>query len=139
MEFSKEILNSILKAKKDLVLTAGNATYTLDKKGIAELLERTGDHAVVTLGTTASADVKDAVTDVYTIGLSSGTATQKVKITNFGEKIEVGIQLDASTPKKLKKVEVLNLDTNQSHKAKVNKNEAQYEIKAAGSYVVVQK
>ncbi|REB08509.1 peptidase S8 [Sporosarcina sp. BI001-red] len=138
VEFSKAVLKQIEKSGKDLVLKAGNAAYTFEDDAVGELLSRAGD-AVITLGTSSSADVKNAVTDVYAIELSKGTAAQKSALKKFDEEIAVAIQVDEATAKQLKKAEALNLVTNQSSKVKVKKNEAQFNIEAAGSYVIVQK
>ncbi|WP_432354122.1 S8 family serine peptidase [Sporosarcina sp. A2] len=138
VEFSKAVLKQIEKSGKDLVLKAGNAVYTFEADAVEELLSRAGD-AVITLGTSSSADVKNAVTDVYTIEFSKGTAAEKTAVKKFDEVIAVAIQLDEETAKQLKKAEALNVSTNKSSKAKVKKNEAQFDIEAAGSYVIVQK
>ncbi len=138
VEFSKSVLKLIEKSGKDLVLKAGNAAYTFEDDAVEELLSRAGD-AVITLGTSSSAKVKNAVTDVYSIEFSKGTAAHKSAVKKFEEEISVAIQLDEATAKKLKKAEVLNVSTNKSSKVKVKKNEVQFEIEAAGSYVIVQK
>ncbi|MGN7408141.1 S8 family serine peptidase [Sporosarcina sp. SAFN-010] len=139
VEFSKALLKQIEKSEKDLVLKAGNAVYTFEDDAVEELMERTGGDAVITVGTSSSSAVKNAVSDVYTIDFAKGTATQKSAVNKFEEEIAVAIQLGEATAKKLKKAEALNLSTNKSSKVKVKKNEAQFEIEAAGSYVIVQK
>ena len=136
IEFSKDVLKAIEKSGKDLVLKAGNAVYTLEDDAVEELLSRAGD-AVITLSATPAQNVKNALTDVFTIEFSEGTASTKSAVKKFDEEIEVSITLDKETEKLAKKAHVLHVNTNKTSKVKVKKGAATFEIESAGSYVLV--
>ncbi len=139
IEFGADVLKAIEKSKKALVLKSADAAFTFEKKAVEELRKRTDDSAVITLGQSSSAQVAGAMSDVFSIDISQGTAASKTAIKKFGESIAVSLFVDENADPKWKKGSVLNLDTNKTAKYKVKKGEAQFDIESPGSYVLLDK
>ncbi|GKV69188.1 hypothetical protein NCCP2716_16860 [Sporosarcina sp. NCCP-2716] len=138
-ELGADVLKAIEKSKKALVFQSADAAFTFDKNVVEVLRKRTNDSAVITLGKSSSEKVAGAMSDVFSIDITQGTAASKTAITKFGESIAVSLFVDENADPKWKKGSVLNLDTNKAAKYKVKKGEAQFDIEAPGSYVLLDK
>ena len=139
IELSATVLNQIVKSEKELLFTSNGTTIEFEDDATKELLKKTGGNTTIILGKAPNTTNPAALSDEISIALYSGFGDSKQIVPTLKEEIEITIQIDESKLAKNGKVEVLDLSTNKTLKAKAKKGIVEFETKSSGKFLVIKK
>ncbi|MFD1929209.1 S8 family serine peptidase [Sporosarcina siberiensis] len=139
IEFSETVLSQIVKSKKALLFTSNGTTIEFEDDAAKELFNKTGGNVTIILGKAVSATHAEALSEEISISIYKGFGESKQSVTTLKEEITITIQIDDSQLAKNAKVEVLDLSTNKTLKAKAKKGNVEFETKPTGTFIVIKK
>ncbi len=137
VEFTKEILQTIQDAKKDLVIKSGEATFSLEKSDVKKLVKEAGGDVTITLGQSDSGTVEEAISDTYRIVIEAGLGEDKQSLEKFKAKMDITLPIDETKLKNGKKVAVHEPNAKKPLKAKYKKGILEFSVKETGSFTVI--
>ena len=137
IEFNSTILNTIVNAKKGLVVTRGETSFLFSKKAVEKLMQQAGGDATITLSEANASSIADAISENFIVNLEGGTGDNRFALNQFNEKIEIVLPIDASKVIKNNKIAVRDLNSTNTIKAKYNNGVLEFTATGPGSFVVI--
>ncbi|WP_342539168.1 S8 family serine peptidase [Sporosarcina sp. FSL K6-1540] len=137
IEFNSTILNTIVNAKKGLVVTRGETSFFFSKKAVEKLMQQAGGDATITLSEANASSIADAISENFIVNLEGGTGDNRFALNQFNEKIEIVLPIDTSKVIKNNKIAVRDLHSTNTIKAKYNNGVLEFTATGPGSFVVI--